>query len=169
MHYEDRITGELFDDEQTRLRLRRQDAETLIERLNLRFDDINETLDLALEILDEDLHDVYLRADDDIRRLINQAIFNALYVCDETITTAELAGPFAELRTFHNTLRGTISATPNPAPATALASTLPQNAKVPDPWRDREPLDVGSISDVLVELAGLEPATFWLPARRSPN
>jgi site-specific DNA recombinase len=27
MHYEDRITGELFDDEQTRLRHRRQDAE----------------------------------------------------------------------------------------------------------------------------------------------
>ncbi len=127
MHYEDRITDELFDDEQIRLRHRRQDAETLIDRLNLSFEDINETLDLALEILDEDLHDLYLRADDGIRRLINQAIFNALFVCDETITKADLAGPFAELRTFHNTLRGIVNTTPNPAPATIVASTLPRS------------------------------------------
>jgi hypothetical protein len=162
MHYEDRITGELFDDEQTRLRRRRQDAETLIDRLNLRFDDINETLDLALEILAEDLQDLYLRADDSIRRLINQAIFNALFVCDETITKTELAGPFAELRTFHNTLRGIVNDTPNPTPATILASTLPQDAKTPAPWRERGSLDVGSISNVLVGRAGIEPATLGL-------
>ena len=149
MHYEDRITGELFDDEQTRLRHRRQDAETLIDRLNLSYDDINETLDLALEILDEDLHDIYLRAEDGIRRLINQAIFKALYICDETITKADLAGPFAELRTFHHNLRGIISATPNPTPATAVASTLPQIAKAPVPWGN------GSLW-TLVRLA-----TFW--------
>jgi Recombinase zinc beta ribbon domain len=74
MHYEDRITDELFDDEQARLRHRRQDAETLIDRLNLSFDDITETLDLALEILSEDLHDLYQRADDTVRRLLNQAL-----------------------------------------------------------------------------------------------
>ncbi len=159
MHYEDRITAELFDDEQTRLRHRRQDAETLIDRLNLSFDDINETLDVALEILGEDLHDLYLRADDTVRRLLNQAIFNALFVCDETITKADLAGPFAELRAFHDTLRGIVSTTPDPTPATALASTLPQNAKVPAPWGEREPLDVGSISEVLVGTGGFEPPT----------
>ncbi len=169
MHYEDRISGELFDDEQTRLRHRRQDAETLIDRLNLRFDDINETLDLALQILDEDLHDLYLRADDTIRRLINQAIFNALFVCDETITKADLAGPFAELRAFHNALRGIVSTTPNPTPATALASTPPQNAKTPAPWRERGSLDVGSISNVLVEPTGIEPVTSCLQSRRSPS
>ena len=169
MHYEDRITGELFDDEQTRLRHRRQDAETLIDRLNLRFADINETLDIALEILGEDLQDIYLQAEDGIRRLINQAIFKALYICDETITKADLAGPFAELRTFHNTLRGIISTTPHPTPATALASTLPQNAKTPAPWRERGSLDVGSISDVLVELVGIEPTTSCMPCKRSPS
>ena len=154
MHYEDRITGELFDEEQARLRLRRQDAEALIARLNLSYGDIADTLDYALEILGEDLHDLYQRADDTIRRLLNQALFKALYVCDETITEAELAGPFAELRTFHNTLRGIVSATPDPTPATAVASTLPQNAKAPVPSREREPLDVGSISNVLVGLLG---------------
>ncbi len=169
MHYEDRITGELFDDEQTRLRHQREDAETLITRLNLSYQDIAETLDLALEIIGEDLHDLYQRADDTVRRLLNQAIFNALFVCDETITKAELAGPFAELRDFHNTLRGIVSTTPDSTPATAVASTLPQNAKVPVPWGEREPLDVGSISNVLVELVGIEPTTSCMPCKRSPS
>jgi hypothetical protein len=154
MHYEDRITGELFDDEQTHLRHQREDAEALITRLNLSYQDIAETLDLALEILGEDLHDLYQRADDTVRRLLNQAIFNALFVCDETITKAELAGPFAELRDFHNALRGIVSATPNPTPATIVASTAPQNAKTPVPRRERGSLDVGSISNVLVDASG---------------
>jgi site-specific DNA recombinase len=168
MHYEDRISSELFDDEQARLRQRRQNAEALIARLNLSYQDIAETLDLALEIVGDDLHDLYLRAEDDIRRLLNQAIFKALYVCDETVTATELAEPFAELRNLRSTIHGVVEATTAPTPA-APAGTPGPNGKVPDPWRDREPLAVGSISNVLVELAGLEPATFWLPARRSPN
>jgi site-specific DNA recombinase len=119
MHYEDRISGDLFDDEQARLRQRRQDAEALIGRLNLGYDDVANTLALALDILDEDLHDLYRRANDTIRRLINQAIFNALFVCDETITHAELAEPFAELRALYNAIRG-IS-----APAAVVANATP--------------------------------------------
>ena len=57
MHYEERISGELFDDEQARIRKLRQDVEALIARLSVRYDDIAATLDLALEILSEDLHD----------------------------------------------------------------------------------------------------------------
>jgi site-specific DNA recombinase len=157
MHYEDRITSELFDDEQARLRLRRQDAETLIDRLNLSFDDITATLDLALEIVGEDLHDLYQRADGTVRRLLNQAIFQALYVCEETITAAELTGPFAALRDLRDAIHRLPSSTPYPAPA-VTASTLP-NAKAPVPNGERGLLDVGSISDVLVELVGIEPTT----------
>jgi site-specific DNA recombinase len=166
MHYEDRISGDLFDDEQARLRQRRQDAEALIARLNLGYDDVANTLALALDILGEDLHELYRRANDSIRRLINQAIFNALFVCDETITHAELAKPFAELRALYNAIRGI----PAPAPTAAVvASATPGNATAPVLWEEREPFDVGSISDVMVELVGLEPTTFWLPARRSPS
>ena len=71
MHYEDRISGELFDDEQARIRERRQDAEGLIARLSVRYEDITATLELTLEILGHDLHELYRRADDSIRRLIN--------------------------------------------------------------------------------------------------
>lgn len=105
MHYEDRISGELFDDEQARIRERRKDAETLIVRLGVRHEDIAATLDLAPEILSDDLHQFYRRAEDSIRRPINQAIFKALYVCDEAITEAELAEPFAALRTLHDAIR----------------------------------------------------------------
>src|ERR1700677_2675383 len=67
MHYQERISGELFDDEQTRIRERRKDAEELIARLSVRHEDIAATLQLTLEILGEDLHELYGRADDTIR------------------------------------------------------------------------------------------------------
>jgi hypothetical protein len=127
---------------------------------NLCCQDIAATLDLALEILGEDLHDLYQRADDTIRRLLNQAIFKALYVCDETIANVEMTGPFAALCDFRDAIHRLPSSTPYPAPAIA-ASTLP-NAKAPIPSRERELLDVGSISEVLVGPAGLEPATYRL-------
>ncbi len=162
MHYEDRISGDLFDDEQARLRMQRQDAEALIDRLNLGYDDVAGTLALALDILSEDLHDLYLQGDNTIRRLINQAIFNGLFVCDETITQAELAEPFAQLRALYNAIRGIPSTTDTVPTVDAVASATPENAKAPVLWEEREPFDVGSISDVMVGPAGLEPATYRL-------
>jgi site-specific DNA recombinase len=163
MHYQDRISGELFDDEQARIRSRRQDAEGVIARLSVSYDDVTATLDLALEILGEDLHDLYRRGDDTIRRLINQAIFNALFVCDETITQAQLAEPFAELRALHNAIRGIPDTTPAKPPLVrAAASARPDDAEGPDPCRGREPSRGGSISNVLVRMRGLEPPQSYL-------
>ena len=93
MHYEERISGGLFDDEQASLRRERQETETLMGRLNLNHDDAIATLALALEIIGEDLHVLCQRADDTIRRLINQAIFKALYIIEEAVTTDERALP----------------------------------------------------------------------------
>jgi DNA invertase Pin-like site-specific DNA recombinase len=166
MHYEDRISSELFDDEQTQLRQRRQDAEALIARLNVSHEDVAATLDLALEIIGEDLHTLYLRADDAVRRLINQAIFKALYVCDETVSAAELAQPFAEVRALRDAIHGAISTTAARTLA-AFASAFAANGKAPVPWQGRELLAIGSISDGMVELAGLEPATSWVRFGRS--
>ena len=157
MHYEDRISGELFDAEQTRIRERRKDAEQLIARLSLRYDDIAATLDLALDILGEDLHELYHRADDQIRRLINQAIFNALFVCDETITDAELAEPFAALRALHDAIRGLPSSAAPLAGRRQRHQCCPAKTQGPDPNRGREPFRVGSISEHLVRPSGLEP------------
>jgi site-specific DNA recombinase len=168
MHYQDRISGELFDEEQARIRTRRQDAEALIARLSVNYDDVVATLDLALEILGEDLHDLYRRGDDTIRRLINQAIFKALYVCDETITATALAEPFAALRALHNAIHGL----PDPAPAGSVPAddgpeTAPENAKGPQPARGRAPFRVGSNNDILVRPSGLEPPRRTISTRPS--
>jgi hypothetical protein len=139
---------------QARIRERRQDAEVLIARLSVRYEDIAATVELALEILSEDLHELYRRADDQIRRLINQAIFNALCVCDETITDAEFAEPFAALHTLHTAIRAL------PASAGSLAERRQRRQRCPaktedaGPCRDRAPFRVGSISEHLVRLVG---------------
>jgi len=157
MHYEERISGELFDSEQARIRERRHDAEALIARLSVRHEDITATLDLALEILGEDLHALYSRADDQVRRLINQAIYNALFICDETITEAELAEPFAALRDLHNAIRGLPASLSPLADRRQRRRNCPENAKGAGPCRDRAPFRVGSISEHLVRMRGLEP------------
>jgi site-specific DNA recombinase len=157
MHYDERISGELFDAEQDRIRERRQDAEALIARLSISYDDITATLNVALEILAEDLHDLYKRGDDTIRRLINQAIFNALFICDETITDTELAEPFADLRALHDTIRRLPSSASPQAERRQRRRRCPKDAKGPDPYRDRDLFRVGSISEHLVRPSGLEP------------
>jgi site-specific DNA recombinase len=157
MHYEDRISGELFDEEQARIRERRKDAEALIARLSVRHEDIAATLDLALEILCDDLHQLYRRADDSIRRLINQAIFKALYVCDEIITNAELAEPFAALRTLYDAIRALPSSARSQTERCQRCLRCPAKAEGPDPYWGREPFRVGSISKHLVRRVGLEP------------
>jgi site-specific DNA recombinase len=157
MHYEERISGELFDEEQARIRERRKDAEGLIARLSVRHEDIAATLDLSLEILCDDLHELYRRADDNIRRLINQAIFKALYVCDETITKAELAEPFAALRALYDAIRALPSSAGSQTERCQRRQRCPAKAEGPDPYRGREPFRVGSISKHLVRPSGLEP------------
>jgi site-specific DNA recombinase len=165
MHYEDRISGELFDEEQTRIGERRKDAEGLITRLSVRHEDIVAILDLALEILCDDLHQLYCRGDDSIRRLINQAIFEALYVCDETITNAELAEPFAVLRALHDDIRTLPSSAESQADRCQRRLRGPAKAEGPDPYRGREPFRIGSINKHLVRAKGLEPPrayAHWL-------
>jgi hypothetical protein len=88
----------------------------------------------------------------EIRRLINQAIFKALYVCDETITDAELAEPFASLRTLRDTIRALPGGAGSPAGRRQRRQRCPAKAEGPDPYRDRDPFRVGSISEHLVRL-----------------
>ncbi len=129
----------------------------LLGALSVRHEDIAATLDLALEILSDDLHQLYRSAEDSIRRLINQAIFKALYVCDETITETELAEPFAALRTLHDAIRALPSSAGTLAGRRQRRQRCPENAEGPAPYRGREPFRVGSISEHLVRPSGLEP------------
>jgi len=131
-------------------------------RLSLNHDDAIATLDLALEIIGEDLHVLYQRANDTIRRLINQAIFKALYICDEAVIEDELAEPFLQLRTLHAAISAPIS-----NHRAQLRARCPEDAKGPDPYRDRDPFRVGSNNATLVRPSGLEPPRRTISTRPS--
>jgi site-specific DNA recombinase len=145
-HYQDRISDTLYDEEQHRIAAERQAAEAIIERLSVQFDDIEETLDLALG-LTNDIQAAYLKASPTVRRLFNQAIFERIEVENEDVAGVTLAEPFRDL----------------------LAADLLDKAGKPEvvePPSDRSPgragqesLVAGSISGCGVGTAGFEPAT----------
>jgi hypothetical protein len=87
----------------------------------------------------------------------HQAIFNALVICDEAITGAEFTEPFAALRALHDAVRGLPSSTGPLAERRKRRQRCPENSKGPDPYWGREPFRVGSISETLVRMRGLEP------------
>ena len=154
MHYQERISDELFDEEQARLRRERLDADSLIARLDVRHEDIAATLELALDILGRDLQDLYAGADDATRRLMNQSLFAALYVCDEEVVGEELAEPFARVRALSDALAVGASV--------RTAATVPVMTKAASPGEGVAALVIGSISEEMVGRLGLEPRTLGL-------
>jgi hypothetical protein len=118
-----------------------------------------------LRLIGEDLHVLYQRANDTIRRLINQAIFKALYICDEAVIEDELAEPFLQLHAF----QAAINTPANSSHKAQQRQRCPANAKGPDPYRGREPFRVGSNNATLVRSSGLEPPRAVRPTRPSTS
>ena len=166
LHYADAVPLDLFKQEQSRLTCELENAREQLAGVEVTFDIIEQNMARALELA-QDCHAAYLSADPTIRRLFNQAFFDKLYVHDDGEVTHELAEPFKALldprlpeRVRHAVLGEKSSATPKPQTRTR------------GPHNENDPAysKVGSSSKtVLVEVSGLEPLTFWLPARRSPS
>ncbi len=171
-HYADEISQELFSEEQARLKRERSDTEAIVARLTINHDDLLGTLALALRLAGFDLHDLYLRAAGHIRRLMNQALFDAIWIVHDEVAGSQLASPFYEMHLLGETTRSaTWDADAHQHPrgralAGVLARPAPETGKAP---AGAEALDHGSIRTKLVELAGLEPATSWVRSRRSPS
>jgi site-specific DNA recombinase len=134
----------------------------------------------------EDPQALYLRCNDDQRRMLNQAIFHALYVEEDKITGYELNEPFARLHALQAS-RQTVA---QPAAAAAaqdegtVAGTgvsTPQNANRTLPLSGKDPVvtfDVllegirsvtGSSRTSMAPATGLEPVTCRLTAGRSAD
>jgi site-specific DNA recombinase len=157
-HYADNISDELFAEEQGRIRRERAASETILMRLTIDHDELQAALALALQLADRDLQDLYLRATPHIRRLMNQALFEAIWIAHDDVAGSQLASPFYEL---HALGRTSPKATPTPCPAAlalAPAGSL-ETAKAP---AGAEALDRGSIRTKMVALRGLEPRTNGL-------
>ena len=102
-------------------------------------------LQLARQLL-ADAAATYARVDEQTRRRFNQTFFTKLLVLPDGIKGAELTDEFAGLL------------------ADDLAKRLEKLPARPGPHFAR-----GSSKGVLVELAGLEPATSWVRSRRSSS
>jgi site-specific DNA recombinase len=162
-HYKDDISDEMFAEEAARIKHERADAKIITDRLNIRYDELSKFIAIALRIASYNLHDLYLRAKPYIRRLMNQAIFEAIWVEDDSQLHSELASPFAELAAIRDNRHRNDA--PAQAPETApTGAEADGNAESPDPWLESEDWDVGSISNKMVGETGFEPATARPPA-----
>jgi site-specific DNA recombinase len=166
-HYADEISKELFSEEQARIKRERSDTEAIVARLTVDHDDLQAALALALRLATYDLQDLYLRASPQIRRLMNQALFEFIWICHDDVAGSQLASPFYELHALGDTTRHATTAATGRVP-TGVGVGAAEDAKASGS-REPEALDGGSITTKLVELVGLEPTTFALPARRSPS
>jgi DNA invertase Pin-like site-specific DNA recombinase len=139
-HYEDKVSDELYNEEYERIKRERLQVEAIVSRLTLDHDDLQATLERALDLVGQDLQDLYLRAKPESRRLMNQAIFEYIWIDREEVQASQLANPIAELK--------------------AVARS--RSEKDPASREETGSLVVGSIRTEMVELGGFEPPTSWV-------
>ncbi len=164
-HYAERISEALFAEEQARIRQERAGAEDTIQKLQTDYEQLLANLDQALTLA-ADMHRAYALAGPNVRRLLNQAFFKQLRIREDDEAQAVLTAPYEQLlaedlieslEVAERFARQAFSPVREPV-------EVVQNGRTPDLALVR-----GSISEVMVELAGLEPATSWVRSRRSPN
>jgi site-specific DNA recombinase len=169
-HYDNLVSNALFREEQTRLRRERAAAEEAVEKLSADYDLLRDNLDRALRLAGN-VSGAYAIAGRSVRRLLNQAFFEQLRIREDDVVEAVLAEPFRQL--LADDLIQQLESTEKFWQDTMAAFADPRRARpLKTPEKDRTPnLSAvgGSISERMVELAGLEPATSWVRSRRSPN
>ncbi|MGD9735227.1 MAG: recombinase family protein [Solirubrobacterales bacterium] len=97
-HYDDKISEELFSEEQARIRKERNAAKKRIESLSVDYDNALRQLDRALALMTEDTEIAYLLAEADQRRMLNQGFSKRFEICNEELVAEVEADPFGELR-----------------------------------------------------------------------
>lgn len=94
-HYAGAVPLELLKTEQDRITCQLETIETRLSATSAHFDTVQANLRTALDLA-SDCHRAYVHADDQTRRLLNQALFEAIYI-DEDGAHATLAEPFRTL------------------------------------------------------------------------
>ena len=139
------IPLDVLEVKQTELAKKLKAAETKLARAGGNIENAGKGLQAARQLLRQSAS-AYSQVDSQTRRRWNQAFFRKLFVGPEGIKAAELTDEFGAL------LRED------------LAKRIEAMAA-----RPRLQFGRGSSERVLVELAGLEPATSWVRSRRSSN
>jgi site-specific DNA recombinase len=126
------------------------------------FADIEDTLDHALQ-LGQNCHHAYLAARPHVRRLMNQAFFQALYISDDDSTRSNVAEPFAILLGDELTREAE-------AAIAQEAKNPPPNNQATGPTSTSQPHIQhveGLNKALLVEVMGFEPTTSSMRPKRS--
>lgn len=97
-HYDDKISEELFAEEQGRIRRERIAAKRRIDTLGVDHDKTVKTLDKALDLLGGETGTAYLLAQPEERRALNQGLYKGFKIENEEVVAEVAADPFAELR-----------------------------------------------------------------------
>ncbi len=95
-HYADALPLGLLKEEQHRIAGEMASAEALIAEHEADLGSINDRLDALLDILD-DAQATYRQAPGVVRRQLNQAVFQRLYLDDDTVVGADLSQPYLRL------------------------------------------------------------------------
>ena len=163
---------------QTKVKAKLRDIATERRRLTQRLDtasaDLTDSARLihaALKFL-EAPEELYRRCNDQQRRLLNQAIFQGLYIEDDQVADHDLHDPFGPL---HDLQHQHVSAPTSAAPAQPLSGNGRRTTRQADgPSTSGVALLLkgvhtgkGSNNNPKVELRGLEPLTLTLPVWRA--
>ena len=172
-HYEGAIPLELLKQEQDRIATGLLEISGKLDASNVHFDVIECNLQAALD-LTVNCALAYKAAPDHIKRQFNQVFFKRILVNSDASLTPELAPPFdvllgPELRTACRQQQSQIPESTNePTQLSGLIrKTNDSNRRAR--CQSAFSLAHGLSNRLLVEPRGLEPLTFWLPARRSPS
>jgi site-specific DNA recombinase len=160
-HYQERISEALFEDELGRIRKERAGAERTIDKLQTNYQQLLANLETALKLAG-DMGRAYALAGPTVRRLLNQAFFQQLRISEEDIAEAILTEPYAQLLAIDliddlDVAERYWEQTFGPQADQRVPAEVLETHRTPDLAKVR-----GSISDVMVEPAGIEPATSCL-------
>lgn len=109
----------------------------LTERLSHTTGELSEAahlVEIALTLL-QDPQTLYLRANEEVHRMLNQAIFHALYIQDDKISSHRLTEPFASLHALHDARRDA----PHHGRPLQLRPPATQQPRAPAPHRAEMP------------------------------
>jgi site-specific DNA recombinase len=182
-HLADALPLDLLKVEQTRIASEVATVEGRLVAVASDFQRAETNLDRALSFVG-DCETAYREASDTVRRQFNLAFFDRLLIDEEYKVRGELAKPFDAI--LGDELRRAAIAKADEDTRAAVEEALQGQREQIEAINEQRPHEpervlvgadstpavsevVGWNANNMVELVGIEPTTFWLPARRSPS
>jgi hypothetical protein len=150
LHYAERIDAEFFGEEQARIGKEMTAAKKELAKAELRVEQLKAALNEALRLATDSEY-AYRVADDQTRRGWNQDFFKRIYIRDEEVVGAELTDTYAALLSEELIVKLEAFKADRQSKPEAKVTSLRT-------W--------GSIEGLIVETAGIEPASAIAWRRR---